>query len=83
MAAEHADLFRSIAPIHIFHVDMENTIRELVDEVYIIHSLIPQMARIVIKTESRMIIDRFKSLTGRISIERDLGRMHFESETDT
>ena len=52
-------------------------------EVYIIHSLIPQMARIVIKTESRMIIDRFKSLTGRISIERDLGRMHFESETDT
>ena len=42
-----------------------------------------EMARIVIKTESRMIIDRFKSLTGRISIERDLGRMHFESETDT
>ena len=38
---------------------------------------------IVIKTESRMIIDRFKSLTGRISIERDLGRMYFESETDT
>ena len=52
MAAKHADLFRSIAPIHIFHVDMENTIRELADEVYIIHSLIPQMARIVIKPKA-------------------------------
>lgn len=82
MATEHADLFRGITPIHIFHVNMENAVRKLVDEIYIIHSLVSQMARIVVKAESRMIIDRFKGFTGGISIECDLCRMHFKSKAD-
>ncbi len=82
VAAEHADRAVAVTPPHVLHVRVKNAVAELADEFHIVHALIAEMRRIVIKAKAPMIFHRFQRALRRGDVERDFGRMHFEREVD-
>ena len=53
---------------------------ELANEFDRVDALPQQVARIEVETELLPVADRFERSLGRVDIERDLGRMHFQRE---
>src|SRR6056297_313485 len=56
MAAENANARLFVAPVNIFHVYMENAVGKFIDEFYVVHMLVSKMTGVIIKSESRMVI---------------------------
>ena len=77
MTSEHTDLLRGITPINIFHMYMEDTVGEVINKIDIIDALITHMARVIIETEGRMIVQCFERFTGRI-----IGIAHRENDIE-
>ncbi|OAV75951.1 hypothetical protein Barb7_00402 [Bacteroidales bacterium Barb7] len=82
MTSEYAYLLRGIAPIDILHVYVEDAFGELIDKVHVIHTLIAQVAGVVVEAESGMVVDGFQGVTGGEGVESNFCRVHFQSETD-
>ena len=80
MPAEHAGAFGCFGPVYIFHVDVVNPVAERADEVYIIHTLVAEMTRIVIESERLAATDRVYCPLGRRDIECYFGGVYFQAE---
>ena len=62
---------------------MEDPLRELVEEIPIIHPLIAQMTGIVVEAKCRVIAHCLQCPTGREGIESDLRRVHLQRKPYT
>src|SRR4029079_8745810 len=64
----------------ILDVHVINAVRELANKLDRVHTLPNEMARIEVESELLAVTDGLECPLGRIDIERDFGRVHFERE---
>ena len=69
-------------PFCILDVYMENAVAEAVQEFHVIHSLVPQVAGIVVEAEGGMVVHGLQGAFRRDDVKGDLGGMHLQSEPD-
>ena len=62
---------------------VENTGAEVADEFHIVHALIAEVTRIVVKSETWVMVNRFQRSRRTGNIKGDFRRMHFQREIHT
>ena len=80
VTTKDADIAVAVPPPDVLHVDMINAVLELAEEFHVIHPLVTEVGRIVIKSEALVMIHRCESAMSRSYVERDFGGMHFQGE---
>ena len=77
MATEDAHASISMPPPRVLHMDMEDPVREVTDELHIVNSLIAEVAGVIIESKSRMPPDGLNGSGCRRDVEGDLCRVNF------
>ena len=82
VTAEDADGAVTDAPGRVLHVDVENAVAELVDELHVIDALVAEMAGVVVEAEGGMVVQRLEGTLGAGDVEGDLRWVNFERVAD-
>ena len=82
MPTEDADVAITVPPPGILHMRVENVSPEIADKFHVIDALIAEVARVVVKAEAWVVIDRLECGGRTGNIKGDFSRMHFEREID-
>ena len=61
---------------------MENAVAKFAEKGDIIHPLVAEMGRVVIKAECRMVVDGRECALSRADVERNFGGMDLQCKTD-
>jgi hypothetical protein len=80
--AKNARQARRLGPPDILHMHVEDAVAETPNERHIVHTLIAQMAGVVVEAEARMPAHRLNRTLRRDDVVGDFRRMHFQCEVD-